>query len=163
ATPHQATYTLPGTATHWQKILLYYRISCPASPADCDPWDRVGWLRVLHDTGQRDSTGAPVIEPFEIARVITPYDITGGLRPARCPWALDVTAYKTLLHDSVPFENYIESWIGDQRGWLVTIDFAFIEGESALEPYRVVNLYNNYYVVYGDPARPIEDQLTPKS
>src|SRR5262245_8336411 len=163
ATPHVASFPLPGTATHWQKILLFYRIGCPPTPADCDPWDRIGHLRVLHDTGQRDSTGAPVLEPFEIARIITPYDITGGLRPGTCTWVLDVSDYKTLLHDSVTLESYIESWIGGIRGWLVTVDFAFIEGEPALEPYRVINLWNNYYNVYGDPARPIEDNLPPIS
>lgn len=163
ATPHVATFTLPGTATHWRQILLRYTIGCPPSPADCDPWDRIGHLRVMHDTGQIDSTGAPIIEPFEIARVITPYDITGGLRPGTCAWTLDVTDYKTLLHDEVTFENYIESWIGGTKGWLVTIDFAFIEGEPALEPYRVVNLWTSYYNVYGDPARPIEANLVPKS
>lgn len=163
ATPHEAAFTLPGAAVNWQKILLYYRISCPAAPDDCDPWDRIGYIQVLHDTGETDSTGAPVREPFEIARIITPYDITGGLRPGSCTWVLDVTDYKTLLRGEVLLRSYIESWIGGARGWIVTVDLAFIEGDPVLEPYRVVNLWNRYYTVYGDPARPIESVLAPLS
>jgi len=161
ATPHEQTFTLPAATTPWQKILLRYTIGCPTAPGDCDPWDRIGYLQVLHDTGETDTTGAPIREPFEIARVITPYDITGGSRPGTCAWELDVTDYKSLLHDEVLLRNYIESWIGGQRGWLVTIDFAFIEGDRQLEPYRVVNLWNRYYTVFGDPARPVEATLQP--
>lgn len=163
ATPHEASFTLPGAGVNWQKILLFYRISCPSAPADCDPWDRIGYVQVLHDTGAQDSTGAPLLEPYEIARIITPYDITGGLRPGSCTWVLDVSDYKTLLRGDVMLRSYIESWIGGIRGWIVTVDLAFIEGDPPLEPYKVVNLWNRYYTVYGDPARPVEGVLTPLS
>jgi hypothetical protein len=163
ATPHDATFTFPPPGTPWQKILLTYTIGCPTSPGDCDPWDRIGYLQALHDTGETDSTGTPILEPYEIARVITPYDITGSGRPGTCTWELDVTDYKSLLQGEVLLRNYIESWIGGQRGWLVTIDFAFIEGDRVLEPYRVVNLWTRYYTVFGDPARPVEAFLQPLS
>lgn len=157
ATPHEQSFGFPG-ARNWRKILLRYRIGCPPTPDDCDPWDRIGYLRVLREVNRGASLA---IEPVEIARVITPYDITGGSRPGTCTWLLDVSDYASLLHDQVLLSNYIESWIGGTRGWLVSIDFAFVEGEPALVPYRVTNLWNNYYAVYGDPSRPIEDVLAP--
>ena len=157
ATPHEQTFTFPP-ARNWRKIVLYYRIGCPPTPDDCDPWDRIGYLRVMREVDQGTSLA---IEPVEIARVITPYDITGGTRPGSCTWPLDVSDYASLLHDQVTLSNYIESWIGGTRGWLVTINFAFIEGEPARIPYKVTNLWNNYYAVYGDPTRPIEDVLAP--
>jgi hypothetical protein len=61
----------------------------------------------------------------------------------------------------VTLRNYIESWIGGNDGWLVTIDFAFIEGESAFEPYKVINLWQNDHVVYGDPDQPVPDAIPP--
>ncbi|MFQ6105334.1 MAG: peptide-N-glycosidase F-related protein [Candidatus Glassbacteria bacterium] len=159
ATAHIDTFTFPDTTVHFKKVLLFYTIGCPSEPGDCDPWDRLGYLQVLHNTGEMDSLGQPILEPFEIARVITPYDITGGNRPDSCAWEFDVTHYMSLLHGAVVLSNYIESWTGDERGWLVTIDFAFIEGDRRYEPYRVVNLWQDYYVLYGNPAEPIEDIL----
>ncbi len=157
ATPHEQTFSFPAER-NWRKILLYYRIGCPPSPDDCDPWDRIGYLRVMREVEQGTMLA---IEPVEIARVITPYDITGGARPGTCTWTLDVSDYASLLRGDVTLNNYIESWIGGTRGWLVTIDFAFIEGEPELIPFKVTNLWNHYYAVYGDPTRPIEDLLAP--
>ncbi len=159
ATSHVDTFTFPDTTVHYNQIVLFYTIGCPPAPNDCDPWDRLGHLQVLHDTGEIDTLGQPILEPYEIARVITPYDITGFGRPDSCTWQLDVTDYMSLLHDTVILSNYIESWIGGDDGWLVTIDFAFIEGDIALEPFRVVNLWQDYYVLFGDPDVPIEDDL----
>jgi len=154
ATAHVDTFDLPDTTVHWSKILLYYKIGCPEAPGDCDPWDRIGWTEVLVG----DTTD---VEAFEIARIVTPYDITGGSRPDSCTWVLDVSDYKTFLHDTVVLRNYIESWIGGDRGWLVTITFAFIEGEMLYEPVKVMNMWTNRRIVYGDPERPHEDHLQP--
>ncbi len=159
ATAHTDTFEFPDTSVNYSKILMYYTIGCPSAPGDCDPWDRLGYLQVLFDTGEVDSLGEPIIEPFEIARIVTPYDITGGNRPDSCAWEFDVTAYKMFLHDTVVLRNYIESWIGGDRGWLATIDFAFVEGVRQYEPFKVVNLWQDYYVLYGDPAEPIEEVL----
>ena len=150
ATVHRDTFQLPGTTTSYNKILMYYTIGCPA--AGCDPWDRLGWVKVYNDP---DSTS------YEIARVITPYNIVGGGYPGTCTWIIDVTDYAMLLHDEVSFGSYIESWIGDARGWLVTIEYAFIEGEPDFYPYEIVNLWQYSYAVMGDSSRPVEDKLSP--
>ncbi len=161
ATAHVDTFELPDTTVSYKKIKLFYRIGCPGAPADCDPWDRLGYLQVLHDTGEVDSLGQPVLEPFEIARIITPYDITGGNRPDSCTWEIDVTPYRSLLHDTVILSNYIETWMGNENGWIVTIDLAFIEGSKCVDPYKVVNLWQDYYILYGDPGDPADDYLQP--
>ena len=150
ATVHRDTFQLPSTTTSYNKILMYYTIGCPA--AGCDPWDRLGWVKVYNDP---DSTS------YEIARVITPYNIVGGGYPGTCTWIIDVTDYAMLLHDEVSFGSYIESWIGDARGWLVTIEYAFIEGEPDFYPYEIVNLWQYSYAVMGDSSRPVEDKLSP--
>lgn len=162
ATPHDQVFTFPDGTTNYSSITMYYTIACPEAPADCDPWDRLGWVQLLHDTGEVDGEGEPILEPYEIARIVTPYDITGGTRPGSCTWEIDVTDYKMLLQGDVLLRSYIESWIGDERGWLVTIDFAFVEGDRFLEPYQVVNLWQNNRIVYGDPAQDPEAVLVPR-
>ena len=142
-------------------VLLRYTIECPEGPDDCDPWDRLGWIQVLRDTGELDTLGMPIQEPVEIARVITPYDITGGTRPGSCAWPIDVSDYITLLQGTVILQSYISSWIGGTDGWLVTVDFGYVEGGGSLTPYRVLNLWQNNYTVFGDSAAPVEAVLHP--
>ncbi len=76
ADPHIQTFEFPPAGLPWSQILLFYRIECPGAPGDCDPWDRLGHLRVVVP----DSTGGET--HYEIARIITPYDITGAVTPA---------------------------------------------------------------------------------
>lgn len=161
ATPHDATFEFPNRDVTYSQVLLYYTIGCPGLPGDCDPWDRLGYLKLLHETGKVFPDGQPEIIPYEIARIVTPYDITGGTRPDSCIWVLDVSDYEPLLHGEVTLRNYIESWMGNDQGWLVTIDFAFIEGVPDLWPISIENLWGNYRAVYGDPDRPIEDYTMP--
>jgi len=94
---------------------------------------------------------------------VTPYDITGGSYPGYCIWTLDVTDYHFLLRDEVVLSNYISTWIGDDRGWIVTIKFLFISGTPDLEAYRIQNLWTHDYLVYGDPDNPIDSYLQPVS
>ena len=154
ANAHDGVFQFPPRQP-WDRIELHYTIECPGAPDDCDPWDRLGHVRVVQDDGQ----GGEILT--EIARIITPYDITGGSRPGSCTWVLDVTDYQSLLHDTVTLRSYIESWIGGTRGWLVTIRFAFITGSGPTEPYRVVNLWTNDRLIFGDPSDPIESHLAP--
>lgn len=148
---HYANFTLPDTNTHYKQILMYYTIGCPA--AGCDPWDRLGWIKLYVDSTTN----------YEIARVITPYNIVGSGYPGQCVFVTDVTDYMPLLHDNVRLGSYIESWIGGTRGWLVTLKFAYIEGEIQDKPFKVINLWQNNHVLYGDPAADPETFLTPQN
>jgi hypothetical protein len=152
---HIATFDFPPGGQSWDKILLYYTLACPEPPGSCDPWDRIAYLR-LHT---EDEGGAPVT--YEIARVITPYDIDEPEYPGSCTWRLNVSEFETLLRGPVTLSSYIETWIGGDRGWLVTATFAFVPGDQELEPYRIINLWNYSHLVFGDPDNPIEDHLAP--
>ena len=93
-----------------------------------------------------------VVEPFEIARAITPYGQGVVL------W-FDVSDYRTLLHDSVELTTNV---CGYSNGWEVTTDFYFIEGNPPLHPYKVVNLWNGTFP-YGNTSNPIDGHLQPIS
>jgi len=149
ATVNYTSVTFPDTTHHYEKILMKYTIGCP--PAGCDPWDRLGWVKLYTDT----ATGAG----YEIARIVTPYNIVGGGYPGTCTFWIDVTDYMPLLHDTQILGNYIESWINGTRGWYSTINFAFIEGEPYYKPFKVINLWQDHYIVYGDSANPHESHL----
>ncbi|MBU0509091.1 T9SS type A sorting domain-containing protein [bacterium] len=153
--PHVATFAFPEGGPLYSQITLRMEIGCPGSPGDCDPWDRLGQLHVRVPTS--DST----YQRYEIARFITPYDITGGGGPGTCSWEFDVTDYQTLLHDSVTLSVYITTWIGGNRGWLITAVFEMIEGAPDPEPYLVTNLWDVGYLVYGDPDNPPESHIEP--
>ncbi len=148
---HYGTYVLPDTTTHYKQILLYYTIGCPS--AGCDPWDRIGWLKLYKDSTTN----------YEIARVITPYNIVGGGYPGQCVFIMDITDFMPILHDTVRLGSYIESWIGGARGWLVTAKFAYIQGEMQNKPFKIINLWQNSNIVYGDTAAPPENLLTPQT
>ena len=158
ATPHVQTFEFPPAPELYDEVLLDLTIGCPGPPGDCDPWDRIGHLRVIHTNP--DQTEAQI----EVARFITPYDITGpSSYPQTCTWRLDVTDYKPLLADSVTLRAYIESWIGGERGLLLTARFGFVHGVDPMRPYRVINLWTADFAEYGNPDSPIEDVLAPVS
>ena len=48
ATPHEDNFTFPPLTERFAQVLLHYTIECPTAPGDCDPWDRLGYLKVLY-------------------------------------------------------------------------------------------------------------------
>jgi len=152
ATAHQDTFTFPGQQLYAQ-VLCHMRISCPGAPADCDPWDRFGNLQIRQWLAEED------FEDYEIARFITPYDITYASGPGSCRWTIDVTDYQFMLHDEVTLRLYIESWMGNDNGWLVTVQFEMVPGEPEREPFAINRLWQNGNLIYGDPTNPAADHL----
>jgi hypothetical protein len=152
----EQTFLFPDVETEFSQVLLYYKISCPVSPGDCDPWDRLGRLSLIRGEGEER-------ENLEIARIVTPYDITGnfggqyGTGPDSCSFVFDLTDYLPLLRDSVTLHSYIDTWVGGNQGWLITTTFEFIDGELEEEPFEIIRLWESGYVPYGDPTRPWED------
>jgi len=155
ASAHVDTFQLPDHMELYSQVLLRYTIGCPTAPGDCDPWDRLGHLRVIHEEPPGEYTH------YEIARIITPYDITYGTANQSCTWTLDVTDYKFLLTGETVLRNYIESWIGGNEGWLVTVDLGYVKGFTTLQPYKVVNLWFDDWMPYGQYGAPIENDLQP--
>jgi len=156
ATTHAETFQFPAPALY-EQVNCHITIGCPAAPADCDPWDRFGNLRLRHF--ESDTTWVD----YEIARFITPYDITFAGGPQTCSWVIDVSDYQFLLHDEVTLLLYVETWMGNDNGWLLTVRFEMIHGEPEREPFAVERLWTTGYLVYGDPDNPPEDFLAPVS
>ncbi|MCB9357928.1 MAG: T9SS type A sorting domain-containing protein [Calditrichaeota bacterium] len=148
-----ASFQFPEQNLECSQIWMEYRLDCPSSPGDCDPWDRTARLYVQRDL--TDSTH----EDIEIARVITPYDITGSGRPGHCEWDFDMLEYQSLLRGEVTLHSFVDTWIGGSQGWLVTCTFYFVEGEMPITPYRVEQLWSYGGLVYGDPDNPIDNYL----
>ena len=156
-------FTFAGTNSHryqfpandgtiYEEVLMHYTYSCP--DGGCDEYDRYGWIWVEHPVDTLD--GEVITERFELARIITPF---GGSYSQTWRWTLtnDVTNLQTLLRDSVTIGAYIETW---SKGWELTIEFEFTEGNPTLEPYKVENLWQ-LRKNYGVPTDPIENHLTP--
>jgi len=154
ATVHEQDFSFPEPDLY-ESVLLHIDLACPGAPGDCDPWDRFANIRLRHWLNDEDS------EVFEIARFITPYDITGGGGPETCSWTVDVSDYQFLLHDQVTLLLYIESWMGDDRGWLITARFEMTPGVPEREPFAIQRLWQSGSLIYGDPDNPAADHLQP--
>ncbi len=154
ATTHEADFTFPEQQLYTQ-VLCNITIACPSAPGDCDPWDRFGNLKIRH---WLDETN---YEDYEIVRFITPYDITYSAGPGSCNWTIDVTDYQFLLHDEVTLRLYIESWMGNDKGWLITAQFEMHPGEPEMEPFAITRLWSHGNLIYGDPDNPPADHLLP--
>ena len=157
---HVDTFSFPAASEPFSSVSLTYTLDCPGSPGDCDPWDRLGFLSVLVPDGNGGQTR------IEIARIVTPYDITGswgppyGTGPGECGWEFDVSDYSHLLRGEVILSSYIETWIGDDRGWQVTADFHFTSGVPELEPFEVLPLWDLGHLVIGDSSNPYSQYLS---
>ena len=154
ATPHIEEFGFPS-ADQYSQVLCHIVISCPSAPGDCDPWDRFGNLSV------RDFDSDSTHIDYEIARFVTPYDITIPDGPYQCSWTVDVTDYQFMLHDEVTLVLFIDSWIGGDQGWLLTINFELVPGVPERVPFAIDRLWHFGSIVYGDPDNPAEDHLTP--
>ncbi|MEQ9261811.1 MAG: peptide-N-glycosidase F-related protein [Owenweeksia sp.] len=150
-----AVFPAPGKTYH--KILLKYTMGC--ATGGCSDWDYTTRIRLMIPSGIMDSTVAsidtistnPLVtdttwnvfeveEPFELARVITPY---GGSLPNNWEhdFIFDITDYSSLLHDSVKVQAFYSGW---SSGFSATTEFIFVEGTPARPALSVENVYNGY-------------------
>lgn len=139
-----ASFPAEGT---YEKITLHLSLDCPQG--GCDAWDRFATLGLVTAKGQN---GEPD-EVVELARYITPYKVTGA-------WDYDLTDLRPLLSGEVTLRAFVDTWVGPGSpygaGWLVTASFEMKGGVPAKVPVAVVPVWRRSYVVYGDPAKPIE-------
>ena len=135
----------------WKKVTMHLTLACPQG--GCDPWDRAGSIGLIDGTG-------PDTRALEIARFMTPYGRGGS-------WVYDVTDLQTLLAGPRTMHAYVDTWVAS--GWLVTARFDFEAGTPARKPVKVIPIDWNRErldrdrAVYGDPYRPIPDQLVPRT
>ncbi len=149
------TFEFPDPELAVTSVTLQYTIGCPSAPGDCDPWDRLGHVYLL--VPETDSTAVW----HELARVITPYDITGGNYPGTCAWEEDVTDFQHLLRGQVILGSQIGTYIGAPNGWLVTVDFLFEEGVPEAQSCGLETLWLHNGAYYGFPEHPWDEYVPP--
>lgn len=130
---HSTDVIFPDTPENYTQILMHISVSCPAG--GCDPWDQAGKIYVTK-----------ACDEFELGRFVTPYGKACG------PWTIDVTDFKSQLSGSVALNSFIQVW--GASGWLLLVKFEFIKGTSATPFSKISALWNNDYLVYGDPNIP---------
>ncbi len=149
---YKAWGVFPSTATHYRKALVYMSYRCPTNQ-NCGEWDYIDqiWLR---RKGGVDS----IPLNLEMVRFITPYgnSFNGSWN---FMWHADISDFAYLLHDSIEI-GYVhtgyETNIG--RGWVLTLDFALVEGPEPMPPLGYSTLWNGNWII-GDANNPIENYL----
>ncbi|MEZ4312904.1 MAG: PNGase F N-terminal domain-containing protein [Polyangiaceae bacterium] len=144
---------LPGTFPAegaYSQIILHLSLDCPQG--GCDSWDRFATLGVVVEKGATEGEDKVI----EVARYITPYKVKGT-------WDIDVTHLRPLLSGDVMMRTFIDTWVGPGSvygaGWLVTASFEMKGGVPDKLPVAVVPVWNRRYVPYGDPLKPIADNI----
>lgn len=136
------TVDLPGRVQEQSKVMLHFKLSCPAGR--CDAWDRAGTFGIVQESPEGQG------RYLELMRFMTPYGIGES-------WVTDVTDFMPLLRGTQRFRVFIDTWVGpghaNGNGWLVDADLELVAGEPALRPTEVVPVLSYEDIVYGDPAR----------
>ncbi len=156
----QMGYFPDGSKTY-EQILLHYTMGCASG--GCSDWDYTTKIELRLPTGLMDSTVAnldtistnpmqvdttwnvfEVIEPMELARVITPYGgyMAQGSNGYNNDWehthTFDITDFAYLLKDSLEVRAFYDGW---SSGFSVTLDFEFTEGTPPREVHSIQNIY----------------------
>ena len=144
------TVTMPPANELYDRITMNFRLSCP--DGRCDPWDRLGSFGIVLDPDAETPT------VVELSRFITPYAVGHS-------WQADVTDLRPLLTGEVTFRVFIDTWVGPGgpygNGWQVDASFSFQPGEPERPVLAAIPVWPMTRIVYGDPARPIAEQLAP--
>ncbi|MFZ1685200.1 MAG: peptide-N-glycosidase F-related protein [Candidatus Zixiibacteriota bacterium] len=145
-------FPLPDVA--YRKVTLWVTYRCPDS-LHCGEWDYIDgvYLRRRHtlDTGFQD---------IELARLISPYGRNFDAQ-WKFTWHVDITDFSLLLHDSVEIVFKHTGYESNtDRGWVITLDFALLEGRPAMTCLGMDSLWCGSFP-YGDTAKPIEALLHP--
>ncbi|MDN5205257.1 PKD domain-containing protein [Fulvivirgaceae bacterium BMA10] len=118
------TFTLPSNTGNISQINMYVKLEC--ATGGCGEWD------VFSNVSVKDPTSGAW---FEMGRFITPYGVDISQRGRG--FVFDVTDFKSLLKGSVELKTFIEIWTTDD-GWLVTVEFDFIQGTPDYQHYAIV-------------------------
>ena len=146
----------PDGTTQYSKILMTYTMACASG--GCSDWDYTTRIEAMIPTGTFDSTVTnvdtitldttwnvfEVINPYEMARVITPYagymrESQNGYTPNwEHDYVFDVTDFVHILKDSVQIRAFYEGW---STGFAATLRFDFIEGKPPRDIISIQNVY----------------------
>ena len=143
----RSTVTLPPLDQSYASVRLNFALSCP--DRRCDPWDRLGSIGIVLGEGDDE-------QYVELSRFITPYGVGAT-------WSVDVTDLRPLLAGEVTFRVFIDTWVGPGgpygKGWSVDAGLEFGGGIPERRAIAAVPVIGMRGIVYGDPARPITEQL----
>ena len=121
------TFNLHDDLTNIEAIKMYVKLRCPSG--GCDDWDVFANVKV-----KDDASG----ELYEIGRYITPY--WNDNSQLERGFEFDVTDFKSLLTGSTELRIRTECW--NAKGYLVTVDFDYIEGTPDYPFYAVSRVLN---------------------
>lgn len=136
-------YNLPTDVSAVNKINMYIKLRCPAG--GCGAWDVYAHIQI-----KDPSSG----DWYELGRYITPYGVDN--HAVNRGFQIDVTDFKSLLQGTVTLRAFTEVWTAN--GWLLSVDFDYIEGAAPDYPYsaiaKVVQYNDNSLggVIYGENA-----------
>ncbi len=140
---------LPGMSSTYSSIELDFALRCP-NGSRCDWWDRLGSFGLVERAGEEDE------RYIELSRFITPYRIGAS-------WRIDLTDLRPLLSDEVTFRVFIDTWVGPGHangdGWLVDAALDYVGGVPERRVAGVVPVLPMKRVAFGDPSRPVSDQV----
>ncbi|TDS51842.1 peptide-N-glycosidase F-related protein [Myroides indicus] len=132
------SFDFPTDIEKVKSIKMYVQFDCP-----CNIWD------VFANIQAKDKISG---EWYEIGRYITPYGKDSS--PLERGLEFDVTDFKSILTGTTELKAYTEVWGAD--GWLISVDFDFIYGESDYKYSSVIPIlqYNANSIdgePYGEP------------
>jgi hypothetical protein len=116
------TFNLHDDISNIESIKMYVKLRCPS--VGCDEWDVYANVKVLDPASG---------ELFELGRYITPY--WNDNSQLERGWEFDVTDFKSLLTGATELRIRTECW--NDRGYEITVDFDYIEGEPDYPYYAV--------------------------
>ncbi len=146
----------PSSKTNYRKIIANITLQCPDG-MKCGAWDYIDYV-ILRKKGSEQSQPLNL----EMVRMLTPY---GGWFDStwKFTWQQDVTDWGLLLRDSVEIEYQHTGYeSNDGIGWLVTLDFAIIEGSPVMNALGHQTLWSGSFA-YGDSSKPFETLVKPVS
>ena len=126
-------FVFPPDTIRYEKILMYYRLKCPANGI-CGDWDKITNTYLKQHTQTYDTAGKEIINYFELGRYITPYGKNLNLGNG-FTWTYDLSDYAPLLHDTV----YISAGNGQEA---LDMTFDMIKGIPPRDPIKVENIWN---------------------
>jgi hypothetical protein len=135
----------PTTGKTFHKVYAELTFQCPPG-MNCGEWDYINNIYIGKRHGKyNDSLN------WEIMRFITPYGLQ--FTPLwKHTWKFDITDFATLFADSMEIiyrHSGYEAKNG--RGWLVTLDFTFIEGPEIMPVQKITQLFQSS-VPYGNDS-----------
>lgn len=136
-----------------RKITMRITLGHPDSMAIAH-WDYLDFIYARRTGGKGGDS-----KDIEIGRIITPYG-SSFKNDWSFTWEVDVTDFSLLLRDSVEIDYMHSGYEPETLGWALTVDFDIVYGPPVAKPISLTEIYKGSYQ-YGNPANPIEKQLTP--